>query len=229
MKLKQLNVIITVICVIATLGIEYLLRPEQIGSLYKFNMAAIILLEVLFINALYLTAKKENYSPQSITVAVRVLKYGVFAALWLVIYAVALRKNVDIKWYYVVHIALLAWFAISAFVLNSAGAKQIEVNEAQQARVEERAKTTAKVFVSKSDIERNITKSSLSVEAKRDINLQVNTIYDKLRFSPANLGEDDLAQSYLEQINTLSSDNDSSEEAIKEKIADLISYINSRN
>ncbi len=234
MKLKHLNLIVTAILVCATLGIEYLVRPEEISALYKFNIAVILLLEVLIVNSLFFTAKKENYSVQSIAVATRVLKYSIFSILWLVVYSLMLTEVFDVKYYYVVHIALLAWFSISAFTTYVAGQKQIEVNTEQQERVERREQSRVDVFTSKLVIVKNLTKSTIDAKAKRNISSKLEVIYDKLRFSASILGQDTQVQLYLEELKMLSEQlqteplDQTLVAAIEEKIGDTIEYIDSK-
>ncbi len=234
MKLKHLNLIVTAILVCATLGIEYLVRPEEISALYKFNIAVILLLEVLIVNSLFFTAKKENYSVQSIAVASRVLKYSIFSILWLAVYSLMLTEVFDVKYYYIVHIILLAWFSITAFTTYVAGQKQIEVNTEQQERVERREQSRVDVFASKLVIVKNLSKSTIDAKAKRNISSKLEIIYDKLRFSASILGQDTQVQLYLEELKMLSEQllteplDQTLVTSIEEKIGDTIAYIDSR-
>ncbi len=235
MKLKHLNLIVTAILIGATLGVEYLIRPDgDLSSLYKFNIVIILLLETLIVNSLFFTAKRDNYSVQSIAVATRIIKYSIFSILWLGAYSLLLTKSLDIKYYYVIHIVLLAWFSISAFTTYVAGQKQIEVNEEQQKRVDMREQSRVDVFAVKMAIVKNMSNSTIDDKVKREITSKLDIIYDKLRFSASILGQDSQIQLYLEELKMLSAElvtepiDDATASTIMVKIGEIIEYINSK-
>ncbi len=234
MKLKNINLIVSAIAVIATALIIYLVRPEEMSELYKVNIALIFLFELVGINAIYIATKGENYSVQSIAVANLIIKPVVFMAAWLILYSLLLTESVDVKYYYVGQVLIPAIYAILAVITAYAGGIQQENDKEAKVRDEILKEQKLDMFRFQQQVKKSVKFAQSDEAVKGAIETKLQLLSDKVRFNGSIMNGDSYISSSLDEIVEMaalietSPTNDELVRSVLEKISEVIEYVNSK-
>lgn len=234
MKLKNINIIVSAIAVIATALIIYLIRPEEMSELYKVNIALIFLFELVGINAVYIATKGENYSVQSIAVANLIIKPVVFMAAWLILYSLLLTESVDVKYYYVGQVLIPAIYAILAVITAHAGGIQQGNDKEAKVRDEILKEQKWDMFRFQQQVKKSVKFAQSDEAVKGTIETKLQLLSDKVRFNGSIMNGDSYISSSLDEIVEMaalietSPTNDELVRSVLEKISEVIEYVNSK-
>lgn len=181
--MKNLNILISLLVVGATIALFFLLGPEEKQLLFYVNLGLSLLIEGGVLAALFIT--ESRYNLQNIATSGPILYGAGIAVLWMLIYNLLMHPDVDVKWYYAGLIVIAVVCALSAIFTKQGGSVQRRVNEDTKNAVVARNVISLDVRMLKSDLEDALRTHTVDAELRRACFRQLQLFIDKTVVMPA--------------------------------------------
>lgn len=181
--MKNLNILISVLIVGATIGLFFLLGPEDKQSLFYVNLVLTLMLEGALLTALFAT--ESEYNLQNIATSGLVF-YGAGASIcWMVIYNLLLHPHIDVKWYYAGLIIIAVLYALITIFTRQGGTIQQRVNAETKETVTAHHVVSLDTRMLKVDLEEAVRTQNPDAALRRETFAKLQLFVDKVSMTPA--------------------------------------------
>ena len=182
--MRYLNVLLLLVVFGGTIGLFYLLGPEEKSSLFYFNLGFTLFLEAVFFGTGVAIAGEKLFNIHNFAVAYQVKLYVIIAAVIMIAYNLTAKfagiEIIDPKWYFGLLILLTIIFTVIIIIVGQAAQHQIKHSE-QIVQKAQHQKDLKKDFMrlerSFYEVAQKMTKSSPMLdEVKSNIRKMENSI-----------------------------------------------------
>ncbi len=181
--MKNLNILISVLVIGATIGLFFLLGPEEKQSLFYVNLVLALVLEGALLAALFVTESKFNL--QNIATSGPIFYGAIVVVCWMAIYNLLLHPHVDVKWYYAGLIVIAVLYALMTIFTRQGGTVQQRVNAETKEVVTARCVTSLDARMLKADLEEAVRTQNLDAALRRETFAKLQLFIDKVSMTPA--------------------------------------------
>lgn len=181
--MKNLNILISALIVGATIGLFFLLGPEERQTLFYVNLVLALALEGTLLTALFITESK--YNLQNITASNPVFHGAIVVICWMAIYNLLLHPHVDIKWYYAGLIVITVLYALITIFTRQGGAAQQQINAETKQVVTTRSAVSLEAHMLKADLEEALQTHNTDATLRRETFAKLQLLIDKVSMTPA--------------------------------------------
>lgn len=131
--MRYLNVLLLLVVFGGTIGLFFLLGPEEKSSLFYFNLGFTLFLEAVFFGTGVAIAGEKLFNVHNFAVAYQVKLYVMIAAIIMIAYNLVARfagiEIIDPKWYFGLLILITIIFTVIIVIVGQAASHQIKHSE----------------------------------------------------------------------------------------------------
>lgn len=181
--MKNLNALISILVVGATIGLFFLLGPEEKQSLFYVNLVLVLALEGTLLTALFVT--ESEYNLQTVAASGPVFYGTVAIVCWMIVYNLLLHPHVEVKWYYAGLIVIAVGYALATIFTRQGGLIQQRVNAETKEAVTARCVASLDARMLEIDLEEALQAHDLDATLRREALAKLQLFVDKVAMTPA--------------------------------------------